>query len=277
MGIEVARRVAGRGPGAGRPLVLASALLIAGLGAALAQDKVQEPLAAPALSSACEVPAGDIAAPVPLPRAARALGERKRLRVLAIGSSSTVGVGASARRLSYPAQLQDILERTIKGLDVEMTNLGVSGEVAAATAGRLKAQVEASEPDLVLWQVGTNDALSRVPVETFGGTVRDTVRWLKGRGVDLVLVGLQYTPRLSRDAHYVATKEALRTLAAEEGVLLVSRYEAMRFIAVAGARARLLDGDELHLNDLGYRCMAEHVARALVLNAFARGAKDVRR
>ena len=32
----------------------------------------------------------------------------------------------------------------------------------------------------------------------------------------------------------------------------------------------LLTGDGLHLNDLGYRCMAEHVAHALALGAFLR-------
>ena len=197
--------------------------------------------------------------------------------MLAIGSSATVGVGAPSRRLSYPAQLEDILERAIKGLNVEMTSRGVSGEVAATTAERLRMQVAGTEPDLVLWQLGTNDALSRVPVEAFEATVRDALRWLREHGIDVVLVGLQYTPSLAKDTHYVAIKEALRRLATEENVLLVRRFEAMQFIAAAGSKAGLPDGDELHHGDLGYRCVAEHVARALVLNAFARDGKDASR
>ena len=49
-------------------------------------------------------------------------------------------------------------------------------------------------------------------------------------------------------------------------MLLVRRYEAMQFIANA-KEGELLSGDDLHQNDLGYRCMAEHIARALVVSA----------
>ena len=221
----------------------------------------------PSVSRACDVPAGDIATPTPLPHLEAALQARRPIRVLAIGSSSTVGVGASAPSHSYPAQLEAILEATFKGLDVVMINRGVSGEVASATADRLRALVGLERPDIVLWQVGTNDALMQVPVDDFKATVGETLRWLREREVDTVLVGLQYTLKVSKDPHYRAIRFALRDIAASEGVLLVRRYEAMEFIEKAKAGA-LMSPDELHLNDLGYRCMAEHIARAMVVSAF---------
>jgi len=228
--------------------------------AALAQE------AAPPLSPSCRAPASDIAAPAPLPHVTEALRARRAIRVLAIGSSSTVGVGASSPTKNYPAQLEAILEATFRNLDVVMVNRGVSGEVAAQTADRLRQAVAETKPNLVLWQVGTNDAMTKVPVEAFKTIVREALRWLKEQGVDAVLIGLQYSPRVAQDEAATAIRRAIRDLSAEEGVLLVRRYEAMRFIADA-KEGELLSGDSLHQNDLGYRCMAEHVARAVVISA----------
>ncbi|HRY04415.1 MAG TPA: SGNH/GDSL hydrolase family protein, partial [Beijerinckiaceae bacterium] len=143
------------------------------------------------------------------------------------------------------------------------------GEVAATTADRLRTEVALNRPDLVLWQLGTNDALSRVPPEQFEATVRSTIAWLKADKIDVVLVGLQYTPKLARDKNYEEIRDTLFKISAQEGVLYIRRYDAMRFISQARA-APVLAQDDFHLNDLGYRCMAEHVAQAVIANLFVR-------
>jgi len=246
-------------------------LSFSGLAAsARAQDSAApKPDDPPAMSAQCQAPASDIAAPAPLPNFAAVLAAKKKARILAIGSSSTYGVGASSRSRNYPTQLHEILAKALKGVDVEIVNRGVSGEVAATTAERLKTEVAVSRPDLVLWQLGTNDALSRVPADQFEATVRSTVEWLKADKIDVVLVGLQYTPKLARDRNYEEIRDTLYKIASEEGVLYIRRYDAMRFIAQARA-APVLAQDEFHLNDLGYRCMAEHVAQAVIANLFVR-------
>jgi len=55
---------------------------------------------------------------------------------------------------------------------------GVFGEMALSTAERIRSEVD--------------------------DTVRSTIRWLKENRIDVVLVGVQYTVRLARDANYVA-------------------------------------------------------------------------
>ena len=72
------------------------------------------------LSPQCEAPASDIATQASLPHLATALQFRKSLRVMAIGSSSTFGLGASLGK-SYPAQLAEMLEKSLKGV---VTNSG---------------------------------------------------------------------------------------------------------------------------------------------------------
>ncbi|MEJ0095346.1 MAG: SGNH/GDSL hydrolase family protein [Methylocella sp.] len=235
-----------------------------------AEDSAARPITAPPLSPSCDVPAIDIAAPATLPNVAAVLQKRQVVRILAIGSSSTEGIGASGIGKSYPSQLEAILEHALKGVDFQITNRGIPGEVAENTAERIRSEVALQKPDLVLWQLGTNDALARVPPNDFEATVESTIRWLKDNGIDVVLVGLQYTPRLARDANYAAIRETLKTIAAQENILYVSRYDAMQFIAQTRANLQLMSRDNFHLNDLGYQCMAEHVAHAVIVSLFVK-------
>ena len=101
----------------------------------------------------------------PLPNSALALQKRKKIKILAIGASSAAVLGMG--RDGNPPLLEQILERNIKGLDVEIINRGFSGELAEAAGERLKLEVALNQPDLVLWQVGTNDAFAQVPVDSF--------------------------------------------------------------------------------------------------------------
>lgn len=235
--------------------------------------------AAPPMSPPCDVPGSDIAAPASLPIVAAALqkGEQKgeKVRILAIGSSSTFGTGASSSSMSYPSQLETILEHALKGVDIVIVNRGIAGEVAETTAERIRNEVALRKPDLVLWQLGTNDALARIPLPEFEDTVRSTIRWLKENQIDVVLVGVQYTTRLVRDENYVAIRDSLQKIAAEEKILYIRRYDAMRFIAQRHANLQLMASDNFHLNDLGYQCMAEHVAHALIVSLFAKRARPV--
>src|ERR1700674_1377070 len=143
----------------------------------------------------------------PLPNSALALEKRQRVKILAIGafSAAVLGVG----RDGNPPLLEQILERNIKGLDVEIINRGFSGELADAAGERLRIEVALNQPDLVLWQVGTNDAFAQVPVDVFERSVANTVRWLKEHNVDVILIGLHYMKQLAKDEYYQAIRTSL--------------------------------------------------------------------
>jgi acyl-CoA thioesterase I len=219
------------------------------------------------MSASCDVPESDIAAPLPLPRLTEALARNEPVRIVAIGSSSTVGVGASTPEQNYPNQLVKILGRSLEGRTITILNRGISGEKAAATADRLNGLLDTDKPTLVLWQVGTNDALARISIEEFEKTVQTGLQLLKSKQIDVVLVGLQYTPASVLDKHYADIRTALKRVAEKESVLHVSRYAAMQFLESKKGPS-LLSGDGLHLNDLGYRCMAEHIAQAVIVSSF---------
>jgi acyl-CoA thioesterase-1 len=231
------------------------------------------PLGPQQLSAQCAVPTSEIAAPAPLPATIVRLEGNQPLRILAIGSSSTWGVGATSRRKNYPSQLEAMLERVLKTVPIEVVNRGVSGETAEATADRLRIEAALLRPDLVLWQVGTNDAVQRVSVESFERTVSETVAQLRKKKIDVVLVGLQYTPKYARDEHYFAIRDALKRVAAAHNTLYVRRYQAMEYISKTKSNLQMMADDDFHLNDLGYQCMAEHIAHAMTANLFVRRRK----
>ena len=237
---------------------------MSGPGAALPAD---EPVAPP-LSPQCEAPSADIAAPVPLANVAATLSAGRPIRVLAVGAAASNPVGIVSGIKSYPAQLTGILETALKGVDVDITNRSVAGEIAETTANRIRSEVALARPDLVLWQLGTNDALARVAPEDFEATVRGTIQWLKSDNIDVVLVGLQYTSKFAKDANFFEIRGTLKRVANEEKVLYVRRYEAMQFIA--RARAAPAGAADPVAEDPNYQCMAEHVAHAVIANLFVK-------
>ncbi|MDQ8698212.1 SGNH/GDSL hydrolase family protein [Hyphomicrobium sp. LHD-15] len=194
----------------------------------------------------------------------RAVLEKRPVRVIALGSSSTVGIGASSPLASYPVRLENDLEGVIEGLQVEMFPRGQSGEVAEGAAERLKAEVAEIKPDLIVWQVGTNDAVARIDADDFGDQLRDTLSWLASHKIDVVLIDPQYVERLSKDERYTSIVNEIATVASEMRVLLVNRYDAMADLARQHPGSSYLSNDRFHLNDLGYRCMAEYATRAIV-------------
>jgi lysophospholipase L1-like esterase len=221
-----------------------------------------------AYSKACQGGSAALAGEeTPLPNVATALATRKALRILAFGAApGRVG----PRGGGYTALIEGMLQSALHGIDVTMINRGVSGELAANAATRMKNEVALDEPDLVLWQVGTNDALAYVGADEFAATVKDQIDWLKSHKVDVVLVGLQFAPQMLRDAHYVEIRETLRKLAAKENVIVIRFYEAMQIITQAQGAAPAPVTEEFERNEAGYNCLAQYVARAITLGVFAK-------
>jgi hypothetical protein len=83
---------------------------------------------------------------VALPNMARAIRQGAKLVIVAIGSSSTEGVGASDPAHTYPAVLADELRRRWPHLSVTVINKGISGELVSAVLGRFERDVLATDP-----------------------------------------------------------------------------------------------------------------------------------
>lgn len=206
---------------------------------------------------------GNFIHPYPLPNIARALRERRRIVILTMGASS------GGPRRDYYGLIETYLKKAFSGLEVVIVDRGVSGELARNAAERIRLEVALNSADLVLWQVGTFDAMARVPLEEFERSVAETASWLKAKNVDLVLVGLHYLRGLRRNLTYQAFRDSVRKIAEREKVIRIGRYEAGEMIETAKAASQPVP-DEVQLSEEGYACMAEVVARALATSLFAR-------
>ena len=204
-----------------------------------------------------------------LPNVAFDLASHKSIKILSIGASAAAG--RRSTRGGYTRLIEQILERAVKGIDVTVINRGVSGELAANAASRIKTEVAFTHPDLVLWQVGTNDALAYVPLSQISASVEDTVRWLRRHKVDVILVGLQYVEGMTTNPHYLAVRDELRRIAGRENVIIVRRDEAMRLINQAKNEGGVPLPDEFEQNETGYTCLAQYVVRAITLGVFGSG------
>jgi acyl-CoA thioesterase I len=180
---------------------------------------------------------------------------------LAIGSSSTEGIGASSPSNAYPAKLEQELEKRT-GADFDVKNAGVGGELAAKTLERLKSALKSGWARLVIWQVGTNDAIVGVDENRFRATVDAGIAAARAAGVPLMLIGPQFTLKSPDLARYERFVKIVDDIGVADRVPVLSRYAMMKRWGVK-ALSVLLSGDGLHMSDLGYRCLAHALAEAI--------------
>jgi acyl-CoA thioesterase-1 len=270
--IARSHKAAGAGATAGLVLGLLTAHAAWGQGAPeTGAPTAPAPAVVSPYSPECQAGGLAIAGESPLPNVAAALEKRKTIKILAIGAAA----GKRRARGSYTDQIERVLEQSLKGIDVVMVNRGVSGELGADAAVRIKNEVALEEPDLVLWQIGTNDALAYVPLNELQDTVTDTIRWLKEHKVDVVLAGLQYIKGMAQDSHYTAVRELMRKIAADENVIIVRRYEAMQLVDQSAKPGGEFVPDEFERTEAGYSCLAQYIARTITLGAFGKGLRDI--
>lgn len=227
--------------------------------------------ASPALAqapAACPISADHIVANDGLAKS-RAAVASGRLTILAMGSSSIEGVGASQAGRGFVPMLEAGLERRLPGVAVTVINKGIGGETAKETADRLDGEIAAARPDLVIWQLGTNDVLRDRPMDAVFADLRRGEAVLDAAGVDVMLIDPQRLPEATTNPGFKGRNPALgevsRLLALEAGRIgyaVSGRFEAMRgWTGLAGTSG--VGPDDLHFNDEGYACWAEITAEGL--------------
>ena len=201
----------------------------------------------------------------PLTNLVQAFKSTKLIRVVALGSSSTAGSGASSPHASYPAQLDDELERRFDGWDFKVTNLGVGGQLASEMLERIDRDVIRREPHLVLWQTGVNDAIRAVGADNYRRTLKAGIEKLRAHGIDVILVQMQYYPKSERVEGYTDYLQAMQEVAASEEIPVFRRFSIMKHFIKSGqfTVSQLLSPDQFHMNDLSYGCLATLMADAI--------------
>jgi len=230
--------------------------------AAPAQDPASDALAACPVSAEWTIVNGGL-------QRSHAAVAQGRLTILAMGSSSIEGVGASTPALGFAPRLQAGLERRLPGVTITVINRGIGGETTADTADRLQVETQRTDPDLVIWQLGTNDVLRDRPQDDIFDDFRRGQDTLNRAGVDVLLVDPQRLPEATNNPSFKGRNPGLaeisRLIALEAGRVgyaLSKRFEPMAgWGGLAGSSG--VGPDDLHFNDEGYACWAETTAEGL--------------
>jgi acyl-CoA thioesterase-1 len=225
----------------------------------------------PAAAESCLAPPELADLGAALPRTAERLRDEEPLNIVAIGSSSTAGFGVASPANSYPNRLAVELQNLLPGAPLRVNNKGVNGEEAPDMLKRFERDVLALHPDLVIWQIGTNGVMRDEDPAMIDATVRTGIEQLKRSGIDVILMDVQFAPRvLTRPGLADLTADLART-AREEHVGLFRRFEVMRHWVETRQLdfKRMVQDDGLHLSDLADVCVARLLAGAIVERAHA--------
>lgn len=159
---------------------------------------------------------------------------RERVRVVAIGSSTTSGEGDVK---PYPARLKSLLDDHYPNARITVANKGIGGQEAPIQLERFDRDVIAEKPDLVIWQIGTN-AVWQPPDQhppSFDETVtairKGLVRLRNETQADVVLMDVQYVPAVLTPAKKdkaIAMVDAIGRLAQDAGVNVFRRFAFMK-------------------------------------------------
>jgi acyl-CoA thioesterase-1 len=109
--------------------------------------------------------------------------EAAALNIVAIGASNTSGFGVGADN-AYPARLQALLRQ--RGINANVTNAGVGGDVTSGMLGRLDAAVPKGT-DLVILQPGANDLRFFGTKERRAANIAAMVSRLRARGIRIIV------------------------------------------------------------------------------------------
>jgi hypothetical protein len=202
----------------------------------------------------------------PLAHMAQRLASGRPVTIVALGSSSTAGAGASAPSASYPSRLEAELKARFPDRAITVLNRGVNGEEAADMLARFDESVAAAHPDVVLWQVGTNAVLRDNPLGPVDRLVHDGIARIKAIGADVVLIDPQFAPKViaKPDAEHMV--DLVSTAAKRDSVDLFPRFALMRGWHDQDAIPfeAFLSPDLLHMNDWSYGCLAKLLSSTMV-------------
>jgi len=173
----------------------------------------------------------------------------KPVKMVVLGDSLSAGLGLPASA-AFPAQLQKALKA--KGIEVDISNAGVSGDTSSGGRDRLDWSVPAGT-EAVIVELGANDALRGIDPALTRSALSDILARLKARKIAVLLCGMVAPPNYGAD--YSARFNAIYPdIARQFGVPLYPF-----FLEGVAADARLNQADGLHPTAQGVEVMVRNI------------------
>ena len=158
------------------------------------------------------------------------------VKLVVLGDSLSAGYGLSASD-AFPAKLQKALKA--RGINVDMTNAGVSGDTSSGGRDRLDWSVPEGT-EAVIVELGANDALRGTDPSVTRAALSDIVTRLKARGIAILLCGMVAPPNYGRE--FAARFNSIYPELAKSASVPLYPF----FLEGVAADARLNQADGMH-------------------------------
>lgn len=189
-------------------------------------------------ASACSTPSYLLTTDSTLPKVATAIKTARKLDILVLGSGSSALAGPDGVSASYPARLEASLREKLAGVNVTVhTDLRpkkTAAEMADGLGGMIAKLPVDQKPNLVIWQTGTVDAIRSVDPDDFRAVLVTGVSTLQQAGTDVLLMNLQYNPRMETMLSVTPYNDTIRVVGQEREVPVYDRFSIMRHWSDAG-------------------------------------------
>ncbi|HEY8520244.1 MAG TPA: arylesterase [Gammaproteobacteria bacterium] len=175
---------------------------------------------------------------------------RAEATIVVVGDSLSSGYGLAAEQ-SWVAMLDERL-RT-QGYEYEVVNASIAGDTSAGGLARLPKLIETYAPAWVIIELGGNDGLRGLPVQTLRDNLARMIELAQAHGAMVLLAGIRLPPNYGS-----AYTTALANVYAE----LAERYDVplVPFLLEGVALdPSLMQADGIHPNAAGQPRMLENV------------------
>ncbi len=173
----------------------------------------------------------------------------EKMTILAFGDSLTAGYGLAGED-AFPGRLEKALSE--KGYRVRVVNAGVSGDTSAGGAARIGWSL-ADQPDLVILELGANDALRGLDPEQTRTNLATIITQSRAAGARVLLAGMKAPRSLGED--YVRRFDAVYPELAAEFNLPLYPF----FLDGVTGNPALNQEDGIHPNAAGVRVIVERI------------------
>lgn len=178
------------------------------------------------MSKACRVPEIFLTFDSDLKRTERLVDRSQPVRILFMGPQPDRRALSQKKR----GRLEMELSRRLPDIAFTIAEEGPQPGLAREDFQRIRSAVDEFRPDLVIWQVGTGDALASTDPDDFARTLEQAADDLRGRDIDLVLIDPPFVPNVPHEKLYGRIVKQIDAVSDQEKMNVVQQYAATSYL-----------------------------------------------
>ena len=182
----------------------------------------------------CDIPSQFITAQKPLGPLKAAIASGGPVSILAVGSGATAGASGEQPDSAFPYRMLDVLRAELPRVTFDLAVRGGRGMAAQEMVPLIKAQMQQTPAQLVLWQTGTVEAIRNMRPDRMRQALRAGLDIIRAAGGSLVLLDPQFTRALRANTDLEPYETELQQVAALPGAALFHRYDLTRVWVLQG-------------------------------------------